>query len=313
MKRLLLTIKPLTAFASPMVGAMLFGQTCWSLREGYGQARLQELLEGYCENRPFAVCSDAFPHGYLPLPAYPLSHWISETDTTKEMKRKKWLAAAHWPVPIQSWRTEAKSDREVFAQTDPGSDLYRIKQARSHNSINRMTHTTSAGGMFAPYESQAEEYSPSLLLDLYIDFDDQRISDTELKESIRAIGQSGFGRDASIGLGKFEVQSSAEVDNRISSRCVMTLSASVLNGTTADPRCTFYNIQTYFGRHGNIRALGQAPFKKPVLMAATGAYVVSRDVPNESFIGRGLKGMSAHKDTVHQAYAPIVNLVEIAS
>ena len=308
-KRLLLTIKPQTAFASPLAGAMLFGQICWSIREGYGDKQLSQLLEGYCEGMPFIVCSDAFPHAYLPLPMYPLTHWIRPESTTKEMKRKKWLPIVHWPHPVANWHQEACSDKEVL-QTDCKGHAFVSTSTQMHNSINRMTATTSAGGMFAPYQAQTIQYHPVSLLDIYIDFDEERLDSKMIVQCLSSIGLTGFGRDASIGLGKFSVESSLEVNNLITSKKVMTLSASVLGGIDLDSTQTFYNIQTYFGRHGNVRAIGEAPFKKPILMASTGAYLTCCQMSPKPFIGKGIGGLSFYKDTVHQGYASVVNLLE---
>lgn len=308
-KRLLLTIKPQTAFASPLAGAMLFGQMCWSIRENYGGKHLSQLLEGYCNGTPFIVCSDAFPHGFLPLPTYPLVHWIRPESTNKEMKRKKWLPITRWPHPIADWHKEARSDREVL-QAHYEGDAFISKSAQMHNSINRMTGTTSAGGMFAPYQSETIQYHPISLLDVYIDYDDERLVPETIVQCLSAIGLAGFGRDASIGLGKFSVEGSLEVSNQVTSKTVMTLSASVLGGIDLDSTKTFYNVQTYFGRHGNVRAIGEVPFKKPVLMARTGAHLTCCHLSCKPFIGKGVSGLSFYKDTVHQGYASVVNLLE---
>lgn len=90
----------------------------------------------------------------------------------------------------------------------------------------------------------------------------------------------------------------------------MTLCASVLDGNALDSAKTYYGVQTYFGRHGNVRAVGESPFKKPVLMASTGAHLACRHMSSEPFTGKGVTGLSFYKDTVHQGYASLVNLLE---
>lgn len=307
-KRLLLTIKPLTAFASPMVGAMLFGHICWSIRECYGEALLSHLLKGYSEGMPFIVCSDAFPHDFMPLPAYPFAHWAKINEANKEMKRKKWLPVSRWPYPVSDWYKEARSDKEVI-QEGSTSDLA-LRKVVVHNTINRMTGTTSTGGMFTPYQTERIQYHPASLLDIYVDYDDERITSKTICQCLSAIGLIGFGRDASLGLGKFSVENCSEVSCQITSKNVMTLSASVLDGVAIDATKTFYNVQTYFGRHGNIRAVRGVAFKKPVLMASAGSYITCCDLCPKPFIGKGISGLSSYADTVHQGYASIVNLLE---
>lgn len=58
-----LTLQPASAFGTPLLGEILFGQMCWAFVRLYGEERLADLLEGYVDGRPFAVLSDAFPSG----------------------------------------------------------------------------------------------------------------------------------------------------------------------------------------------------------------------------------------------------------
>lgn len=65
MTALRFTIRPKAPFGSPLLGETLFGQLCWAILRLYGKERLEALLDGYCEGRPFAVVRrDAFrcPH-----------------------------------------------------------------------------------------------------------------------------------------------------------------------------------------------------------------------------------------------------------
>ena len=76
---------------------------------------------------------------------------------------------------------------------------------------------------------------------------------------------------------------------------------------------TFYKPVTYFGRHGNVRALSSVPFKKPLLLAETGAFLtVHAEAPQTmSFAGRGIVGHSAYADTVAQGYAPLLAVTPV--
>ena len=75
MRSLCVTIKSLSAFGGPIKGDTLFGHLCWATRNRHGEERLQDLLAGYNQGRPFAVCADALPQGHLPRPAWPLHHF----------------------------------------------------------------------------------------------------------------------------------------------------------------------------------------------------------------------------------------------
>ncbi len=90
MERLIFTLTPKTAFATPLAGDTLFGQSCWALRHCFGAAKLTELLAGYTENKPFMVIADAMPQGFLPRPTLPSELLGFENDTQlRKCKKRK--------------------------------------------------------------------------------------------------------------------------------------------------------------------------------------------------------------------------------
>ena len=95
MDSLHLTLRPQSAFGGPIKGDTLFGQICWAARNRWGEARLTGLLDGYTDGHPFAICSDAFPAGYLPRPALPLHRYAAVPNADrKAVKRRRWLSLA---------------------------------------------------------------------------------------------------------------------------------------------------------------------------------------------------------------------------
>ena len=54
-KRLIFTLTPKTAFATPLVGDTLFGQCCWVIRHILSAEKLTEILTGYTDHKPFMV------------------------------------------------------------------------------------------------------------------------------------------------------------------------------------------------------------------------------------------------------------------
>lgn len=66
-----------------------------------------------------------------------------------------------------------------------------------------MTMTT--GDEFAPYSSEQHWLNPELGLDIYI-LHDERISTEKLIVRLNEIGLLGYGKDATIGKGRFHVQ-----------------------------------------------------------------------------------------------------------
>lgn len=95
----------------------------------------------------------------------------------------------------------AHSDHQVTNNPD-----FAVQESwpQPHNSINRLTGTTGEG--FAPYTMRQIGFAPGLILDVHAVFDPARLGQEELRNLFADMGMTGFGRDASIGLGKFAVE-----------------------------------------------------------------------------------------------------------
>lgn len=317
MKTYRMRLVPKTAFGTPFLGETLFGCLCWALRRKSGNERLSQLLTGYTEGRPFAVVSDAFPTGFVPLPALPDVYWAaSPDDDRKYLKKKTWVRTDALNTPVSLWRNCAMTDAEIARNLsdkcpDEGAGLI-AKIIAVHNTINRQTLTTGTGP-FAPYEQQQIWFNPALTLDVYVVIDEDRISLEEIVSALADVGTLGFGRDASVGLGKFELTGTpTEMRVREPSTSCMALSSVVLSGLTEIvSEKTFYRVKTHFGRHGSELVVRGQPFKKPILLAQSGAVITFKNLSSELFVGKGLDGLSTVlPETVHQGYAPVLSLPE---
>src|SRR5262249_44600654 len=129
------------------------------------------------------------------------------------------------------------------------------------------------------------------------------------------VGNHGYGRDATTGLGKFEIEQAADAARPPprASHHWLTLAPCQPNPAELLADGCYYMPLTRFGRHGNIAAVMAQPFKRPLLMTATGALLQSREPVRWAFHGRGLGGSadpmsSVIPETVHQGYAPVVPL-----
>ncbi|MBM9536301.1 type III-A CRISPR-associated RAMP protein Csm4 [Desulfobulbus alkaliphilus] len=317
MDTLCCTIQPCSAFGTPLVGDTLFGQLCWALRHRFGKGWLVERLQGYTEGRPFVVISDAFPQGFFPLPAVPSRFFHESSEDRKTLKKKRWLAVAEMDTDFREWQRRAKSDHEaadiILGDSGFSSDNAALQKitAQPHNSINRATGTTGEG-MFAPYSMSQIWFHPAMRFDLHMLFDTERISKEELTAALTDIGQSGYGRDASIGLGKFNLVGEVKrvsLANINKANAWLTLAPCAPQGLGFDGGKSYYRPFTRFGRHGSTLALAGSPFKRPVLLAATGGVFTPAGETSQVrrlFIGQGLGGVSpSQPETVSQGYAPV--------
>lgn len=307
-----LTISPQSAFGDQIYGDTLFGQICWGIAERFGEQKLNELLAGYTESQPFLVVSDAFPAGYIPRPLLPAAYSSQIIDPTerKAMKSKTWLNLddiKNSSQPInQLADTHAKNNTEV--------GFIREAHAQTHNSINRLTSTTGEAG-FAPYQANQIWFGTDTLLDIYCVLDQSRLSQQDFQQIIEDIGAAGYGRDATIGLGKFKLEKLAEskLPHHANATHYLALGNLAPQGLGFQPEDSFYKVFTRFGRHGSNAAIGGKPFKAPILLTRPGS-VFSQPNPTANFIGQGLGGennpISNHDNkTVHQGYAPVLRVL----
>lgn len=306
------TLKPLSAFSTEILGDTLFGQLCWAIRNHHGEGRLTKLLDGYTDGSPFMVVSDAFPSGHIPKPSVPA--WFFEDanpELRKLLKKKVWMPLEKIDMDLSKWQGQCKSPSELLGAEGAA---WSKEDAQPHNTINRLSGTTGTGE-FAPYSVELTHYDGQAHFDCHIVLDEERFDIDSLCEALQNIGHFGFGKDATIGAGKFEVvgeQRAFDVPNVDGANASLTLAPCAPQGLGYDSTLSFYQPFTRFGRHGDI-AVHQSgkPFKSPVLMAKTGSIF---GINAESgYIGQGLGGAkqkisSAIPETVQQGYCPVVPL-----
>ncbi len=312
MDTLCVQIRPLTAFGGVIKGDTLFGQICWAIVHRCGTDRLQELLQGYTDDNPFLVCSDAFPQGYLPRPALPLHCYTKlQEEDRKQVKKRQWLPLEKVAEPLAEWLGHALSDQEVVEKLAGRKQTLTTLHPQPHNMIHRGLNTTQ-GSEFAPYAMPQYWFAEGLELDLWLLFEPERIGLAEVKELLADIGNTGFGRDAGIGLGKFSLESSELTDlpRQDPANACVTLAPCAPQGLSLNREHCYYDLFTRFGRHGDRAVHSGKPFKSPVLLANSGAILSGVQQPLKGFIGQGLGGggrlSNAVQETVHQGYAPCI-------
>ena len=106
-----LTLQPASAFGTPLLGEILFGQMCWAFVRLYGEERLADLLEGYVDGRPFAVLSDAFPSGHVPLPTLPNYLWQDPASADMKYLKKKVHLGSPWNAAL-TFKKKYRSSRK---------------------------------------------------------------------------------------------------------------------------------------------------------------------------------------------------------
>ena len=333
MKRLTFTLTPKTAFATPLHGDTLFGQCCWAILHLHGETKLTELLAGYTDNKPFMVVSDALPQGFIARPSLPaelLGFNSDDAKNRKEQKKAKWFPESVLAMPLKQWADEAKTDTEMletFLSADEKREYNRKNQKprylisdepQDHNSLNRLTGTTGGeAGSFAPFQRQTFWYHPNVKLTLLVELDESCFSEQALLEVLKWVGLTGYGKEASCGLGKFQIELAelSALQTVANPNAWLTLAACAPQGLSWKPEHCYYQTFTRFGRHGDKAVHQGSPFKNPILMAAPFAVLKPNEMTEQSFTGQGLGGKGLDglgvisktiTETVHQGYAPVL-------
>lgn len=330
MKTFEILIKPISGFGTQMKGDTLFGHICWQAvyhKELFGKS-ISDLLADYTTN-PFLVISSAFirlSNGYaLKRPDMPLDMLfeLEGKGRAEIIERRKELKAKRWMLikdSIKSLKSDDLyiNDNELFNKVSEASDIIiqrRLSKVviksvitdytQPHNTINRLTGTTGEG-QFAPYAVDQKVFIRDIDVVLFAGVRSD-ISIDSVITALKQIGATGFGKDASTGLGRFDVNNYKEIDLR-------SLGSFEPNACYTLAPCVpekggfskiFFTPFVRFGRHGDVLAKSAKPFKNPVIMADEGAVFVvnNSSIFNKPYIGTAVTGISrVEPNAVGQGY-----------
>ena len=290
MKLYKVTIHPTSSFMTSLKGDTLFGQFCWAVFYACEKNKLKGLLETYKEGKPFVIVSDAFPVGYLPKPKMPM-RLLKELKSDKKKNRKKlWLTKEEL---LEGNYEKARTNRDINNQ-----DHFSVT---IHNALNYKTFQTEQG--FDPYGLKGMNLASK---EIYFLVDESQLTEKEFNLSLMLFSNMGYGKKASIGKGRFEIEKVEEKSFIGRSNAFMTLSPFSPQGLEAKE--IFYEPFTRFGKFGASRATKNA-FKKPLLLADVASVVIFEQEQACTYVGRPIEGLSTlpeYDDTVHQGYSIVV-------
>ncbi len=336
MKLYKITLKPLSGFGTPLKGDTLFGHFCWQIAndDKLCGSSLKELLGNY-HLKPFVVFSSVYPkffvekvyHYAFKTPDIPPDMLFElpadkyeRIKKRKEYKGKKWMIIQEDKKVTSFKGLEFLSDTELLSRANLTISKETLKRLRHidsrqfislfeqpHNTINRITGTTGEG-RFAPFIEEQQVYYPETELALFVGVDESFINIDQVLSGLERIGDCGFGKDASSGLGKFMLGEENEIDLKNmgsgSPNACYTLSPCVPEKDTYSDM--FFMPFTRYGKHGDVLAKSSNPFKNPVIMADEGAVLLpkSKEVFNKPYIGQAVLNVSkAEPKTVVQGYS----------
>ena len=333
MKLYEIVIQPISAIGTPFKGDTIFGHFCWQVhyQPELVEGGLEFLIRLYGE-RPAVVFSSAFPmleddrYRYaLKRPDLPLSTLFPEIPGNrirtikerKEHKKKKWMLVEKNLTILPGFAEfvdsrqlaqrilDHESEDPIGTRLHSRSPRFEREYAQPHNTINRITGTTGTGE-FAPYSMDCIFYPPGTRLTIFVLVDESVTDIASVRKALSLIGASGFGRDASIGLGRFEVIGDSELQfpDATGANALYCLSPCVPQ--PGSYRDAYFAPFVRFGKHGDQLGVRRIPFKNPVLTADEGALFIPTEATSleKQYFGSAVGQLSkAEPNTVAQGYS----------
>jgi len=278
MKLIKVNITPLSSFVTFPKGDTIFGHFAYhSFLKG------EDTFSNYVDEKPKIIFSDILPNGYVYKPTLPLKAFGVDESEKKEFRKKAWIGVENLQ---QGELLEAKE--LTFYQT----------QIKVRNSLNRVSFSTDDSGEFAPFS--LEEISFVYQPVIYVMFNEEVFKAEGIIERLNLMGKVGFGKKGSIGKGHFEaeIDESFEGFDEVESNYYLTLSPTILNKQPNIGKA-YYNTFNRFGKSHS----SQTPFKKPLLMADSGAVVKIKR--REPYIGRGVDN-GINRQSLVQGYSMVI-------
>ncbi len=199
MKRLYrIRLRPRSAWHTPWQADTLTGLLCWTCSRTEGSSVvLDRLIRPMLEGTPPFVLSDGFPGDLLPVPV------VVQFDGAggkhgKGLKRAQWLT----PSGFERARRGGQPSLDDFVAESPVKETVRMR-----NALGRSSNATGeAGSLFGFQEYRLDHGAPSLAGANWISVYARVEPDCEdfLLAMFSELARTGFGADASAGLGAFD-------------------------------------------------------------------------------------------------------------
>lgn len=218
-------LRPQSPWGTALRSDTLYGLLLWRIAEKYGPEKCSQTINAFRAEEPVFVLSSAMPAHCVPMPCLPpaprrmFRQWLADGvfRTTSEAKDPLFAALDKFKdfrkesyLPLAVWTKYANrlSIRDLFDwYCDDRQERYPKSQEQAfepHVRIDRMNNGAAEGGLFytrlcyfkdAAFHLYARTAEPDYLLEL-----------------LTLVGELGFGRDASIGKGRFTVELDKDFD-----------------------------------------------------------------------------------------------------
>ena len=271
-----LTLKPAGVWTTPWQADSLLGAMACAWARCRGEVALRrDLLDPWRADEPPFVISDAFPGSTLPAPAILPLWWDWPPERRKLVKRTRWLNASDFS------RVQRREKPLLDAPHVTVRDYVRLR-----NSVSRITN--SAGERGELFEIPYSDLSAPDSRDAYLTIFTRTTGEGAdiLLEALEMLGRTGYGADASVGHGAFDLEPDLlpcpELDDVVGADGFVAL--STFQPAASDPVEGFWRIFVKYGKLAP-ELHHHALFKRPQVMLEPGACFRTGDPPKPFYGG----------------------------
>ena len=271
-----LTLRPAGVWTTPWQADSLLGAMACGWARSRGEAALRrDLLDPWRASEPPFVISDAFPGSTLPSPAILPLWWDWAPERRKEVTRTRWLSTNDFS------RVQRRKKPHLDAPHVTVRDYVRLR-----NSVSRVTN--SAGERGELFEVPYSDLSASDDCETHLTMLARTTGDGAgmLLEALEMLGRMGYGADASVGHGAFDVEPDLlpcpEFDDVAGAGGFVAL--STFQPTASDPVEGFWRVFVKYGKLAP-ELHHHAVFKRPQVMLEPGACFRTGDPPKPFYGG----------------------------
>jgi len=280
-----LDIKILSPMGTPWQSDIIMGHLAFTVALERGDSGVKEFLAPFLDGDPPFVVSDGFPEGLLPRPLTPVSVEerelsVEETAEAKRLKRMPFLS-------VQGFEAVRRGSEQPDSPVESPWKTFEML----HATLDRRSDSTGGegeGNLF-PTVSEALDNKTGVL-SVYVRAKTDRID--QFYGLLRALSKVGFGRDKSVGNGRFEVASLSETmlfESFEGADGFISLSTWV--PAASDPTAGYWRLHVKRGKLGEM-AGGDNPFKRPLIQFLPGSVFHTGGDPNPWY-GRVVRDIAA--------------------
>ena len=271
-----LKLRPAGVWTTPWQADSLLGALACAWARSHGPDALRrDLLDPWLAGAPPFVISDAFPGNTLPAPAVLPVWWEWPPEQRKHVKHVRWLSDADF--------SRVQRGRAPRLET-PRATVH--DHVRLRNSVSRATN--SAGERGELFEVPFSDLSTSCNAESHLTIFARTTGDgdTMLRDSLEMLGRTGYGADATVGHGAFEVDPDLTTCPELDDIPVADgfVALSTFQPVTHDPVEGFWRT---FVKYGTLapELHAKAVFKRPQVMLEPGACFRTEGEPKPFYGG----------------------------